>query len=113
MVTVEQVKKGAEAFCAKEIEKKLSLSKAFLFGTAAGVAFAKFDALAEWLKSKPLVVRLGIISEDGEIDDETLFAAMRDQAEKGNASFDLPVIGNITFSGEDVDKLHQCIRSAR
>lgn len=113
MVTLEQVKKGAETFCAKEIEHKLPLSKAFLFGTAAGVMFAKFDALAEWVRSKPLVSALGIISEDGEIDDETLFSAMRTQAEMGNASFDIPIIGNITFSGEDVDKLHQYIRSAR
>lgn len=113
MVTVEQMKKGAEAFCAKEIEKKLPLSKAFLFGTAAGVAFSKFDAIAEWLKSNPIIAKLGIINEDGEIDDETLFAAMRSQAEKGNASFDIPIIGKITFSGEDVDKLHQCIRGAR
>ena len=113
MVTLEQVKKGAELFCAKEIEKKLPLSKAFLFGTAAGVMFAKFDALAEWVESKPLVAQLGIISEDGEIDDETLFDAMKVQAERGNASFDIPIIGNITFSGEDVEKLHQCIRSAK
>lgn len=113
MVTLEQVKKGAETYCTREIEKKLPLSKAFLFGTAAGVAFAKFDAIAEWLKSKPLISQLGIISADGEIDDETLFTAMRAQAEKGNASFDVPIIGNITFSGEDVDRLHQCIRSAK
>lgn len=113
MVTLEQVKKGAETFCAREIEKKLPLSKAFLFGTVAGVALAKFDAIADWLKSKPLVAQLGIINEDGEIDDETLFAAMRSQAERGNASFDVPIIGNITFSGEDVDKLHQCIRGAK
>ncbi|MCM1232078.1 MAG: hypothetical protein NC489_18305 [Ruminococcus flavefaciens] len=113
MVTLEQVKKGAETFCAKEIEHKLPLSKAFLFGTAAGVMFAKFDALAEWVRSKPLVSALGIVSDDGEIDDDTLFAAMRTQAEMGNASFDIPIIGNITFSGEDVDKLHQYIRSAR
>lgn len=113
MVTLEQFKKGAETYCAREIEKKLPLSKAFLFGTAAGVLFAKFDAMAEWLKSKPLVAQLGIISADGEIDDETLFAAMRAQAEKGNASFDIPIIGNMTFSDEDVDRLHQCIKGAK
>ncbi len=113
MVTIEQVRKGAEAYCAKEIEKKLPLGKSFLFGTAAGVVFAKFDALAEWLRSKPVIAALGIISEDGEVDDDTLFDAMGAQADKGNASFDLPVIGNITFSGEDVEKLHQYIRGAR
>ena len=56
---------------------------------------------------------LNWVCEDGEVDDETLFAAMMAQAEKGNASFDIPIIGNMTFSGEDVDRLHQCIKGAK
>ena len=113
MVSIAQVKKGAEMFCAKEIEKQLPVSKAFLFGTVAGVALAKIDSIAERARESPIVKQLGIISDDGEIDDEALFSAIKSQAEKGYAQFDIPIIGSLSFSPEDVEKLHQYIVTAR
>lgn len=113
MVSIAQVKKGAEMFCAKEIEKQLPVSKAFLFGTVAGVALSKIDSIAERARESPIVKQLGIISDDGEIDDEALFSAIKSQAEKGYAQFDIPIIGSLSFSPEDVEKLHQYIVTAR
>lgn len=113
MVSIAQVKKGAEMFCAKEIEKQLPVSKAFLFGTMAGVALSKIDCMAERARESPIVRQLGIITDDGEVDDEALFSAIKDQAEKGNAQFNIPIVGNLSFSPDDVEKLHQYIVTAR
>ena len=61
-------------------------------------------------KAHPVVKMLEVIDENGMIDIDTIYTELRKQAEKGSATFDAPMIGTITLTKDDVDKLYRLIK---
>ena len=53
---------------------------------------------------------LDVIDENDMIDIDTIYTELRKQAEKNPATFNAPMIGTITLTKDDVDKLYRLIK---
>ena len=83
--------------------------KAWVLGGAAGIAMAKAEQIFGALKGNAILAALNVIEGDN-INVDVIVAELRKQAQKGTATATLPVIGPVTFSAADVEKLYQYIR---
>jgi hypothetical protein len=67
--------------------------------------------LFEALKSNAIISMLGVAKEDGMIDLDVLRKAFKEQAESsGPVSIDIPAIGKITLSSNDIDMIYRYIQ---
>lgn len=108
--STEQVINGLISYADNEVMSKLPTSGKWVMGTAIGLATTKANNLVETLKTNTIVQMLGIVDEKGMIDVESLINAMKQSADKyGNISVDVPMIGKLTFTSSDVDRLRTYI----
>ena len=112
MVTIDQAMRGAAKFAENEIIPHLPTGK----GIGAGIALAlimdggKSRILA--LKDHPAVQMRGIMDEDGNIDIDRLYNAARMRVDGKKIPGDIPVIGELKFDVNDVDRLYKYIQEA-
>ena len=112
MVTIDQAMRGAAKFADNEIIPHLPMGK----GIGAGIAMAlimdggKSRILA--LKDHPAVQMMGIMDEDGNIDIDRLYNAARTRVDGKKIPWDIPVIGELKFDVNDVDRLYKYIQEA-
>lgn len=111
MVTMQQFVDGAKNFVQTSIIPHLPNDRQFAAGVAIGLVTNKADTMLRRLKDSQMVQMLGLVDENGMVDDDALFAAMRDQMQRqGGLQFDIPWIGRMTFNALDVDALQRSIR---
>lgn len=112
MVHKSKVLRGISAYVDNDLVPGLAGSwKAWALGAAAGLMLSKGDKLIDSLSKNPVVNALGMI-EGENIDVESVFAELRKQAQRGNATLDVPMIGPITFGASDVESLYRHIMGA-
>ena len=58
------------------------------------------------LKSNPVVSAMGIIDEQDQIDIDAIYREFAAQAQRGAVTFDVPLVGALTLTATDVDKLY-------
>jgi hypothetical protein len=80
----------------------------------ARIAISRIIGNPEQLKQKLMengyVVTLGIIDSEGNVDVEGLAKDLKAQVEaKGKVTIPLSVLGNVTFTSQDIDKLYQTV----
>lgn len=108
--TADQVMRGIVDYVDAEIMGKLPTSGKWIMGTAIGVATSKAASVAEMLKDNAIAKMLDVVDEDGNIEVDELMTALKSSAEKyGNLSVDVPLMGRMTFSSADVDRLKSYI----
>jgi hypothetical protein len=111
MVTFAQVKSGMAKYITEEIISKMDGWKQWVSGAAVALTLTKADALFEVLKSNAIISVLGVVKEDGMIDLVVLRKAFKEQAESsGPVSIDIPAIGKITLSSNDIDMIYRYIQ---
>lgn len=109
MVHKSKVLNGIAAYIDDEILPKMAGSwKAWVIGSAAGIAISRADSIFTAASNIPAVKALGLI-EGENIDIDTIYSELRRQAQKGTATIDLPVIGPITFNLGDVESMYRHI----
>lgn len=103
MITKEKLKAGVSAYLDAEVVPKLPGWRQFVFGAAAALMISNAE---RWL-AHPVVDALGIVKGDM-IDVD---AAYREIRQRVNAPFivNVPGIGDMTFTPEDIDTLYQTI----
>ena len=112
MVTIDQAMRGAAKFADNEIIPHLPTGK----GIGAGIALAlildggKNRILA--LKDHPAVKMMGIMDEEGNIDLDRLYNAARTRVDGKKIPWDIPIIGELKFDVNDVDRLYKYIQEA-
>lgn len=109
MVTLAQVRMGAEKYIEAEILAKITDWRKWIVGAAASMALDNTTAIFNELKENPMVKALGIIDEQDNIDIDRLHAEFAKQAQKGAITFDVPMMGPLTLNAHDVDRLYQYI----
>lgn len=109
MIHFSRVIQGIANYVDNELVAKLNGSwKAWLLGSAAGLAASRANALFLQYKDSPIAAALGLV--DGEnVNVEAVFAELKRQAQKGTATVSLPIIGAVTFGPADVDALYRYI----
>lgn len=106
MVTIDQAMRGVAKYAENEIIPHLPTGK----GIGAGIALAlimdggKSRILA--LKEHPVVQMMGIMDAEGNIDLDRLYNAARVRVDGKKIPLTIPVIGELRFDVNDVDKLY-------
>lgn len=112
MVTIDQAMRGVAKYADNEIIPHLPTGK----GIGAGIALAlimdggKNRILA--LKDHPAVQMMGIMDEEGNIDLDRLYNAARARVDGKKIPLTIPVIGELRFDVNDVDRLYKYIQEA-
>ena len=61
------------------------------------------------LKNNPVVSAMGVIDEQDQIDIDAIYQEFAAQAQRGAVTFDVPLVGALTLTAADVDKLYRYI----
>lgn len=110
MVHYSRVILGITRYIDAEIVSKLAGSwKAWAVGAFAGIAASEAETIFKQYKDMPLLTALRLV--DGEnVNVDRIYGELQKQAQKGNMTITLPVIGPITFGASDVDALVRHIK---
>jgi hypothetical protein len=112
MVHMSKVMRGLANFIDAEIVSKMKGSvKGWIVGGVSGLAISRAERIIETVRDNQIIKAFGIIDGE-EIDIESIYAEIRKQAEKGNATLEIPFIGSITLGLTDVDRLYRMIKEA-
>lgn len=110
MVTRDKVINGLSRYIDAEIASKMAGWQKFVFATSAGIIMSKSDSLMQEIAKNPIVSALGIVSDNGEIDIDTIYREAQKQAQNcGAFTVSIPLIGNITLSASDIDTAYRYI----
>ena len=111
MVTIDQAMRGAAKFADNEIIPHLPTGK----GIGAGIALALImdggKAQLLKLRENPAVQMMGVMDEAGNIDLDKLYNAARPRFEN-KLTVSVPLLGDMRFDQNDVDKLYRYIQEA-
>ena len=110
MVTYNQVVNGMAKYIDQEIINKIQGWQRWALGAGAGIMMNKGTNIFNSLKMHPVVQMLEVIDENDMIDIDTIYGEIRKQAEKGSATVEIPMVGSITLTKDDVDKLYRLIK---
>lgn len=112
MITIDQAIRGAVRYADTEIIPRLPTGK----GIGAGIALA---LLADGGKNKilaykdhPAVQMMAVMDESGNIDIDRLYSIARPKMEGQKIPVTIPIIGELRFDVNDLDRLYQYIKEA-
>ena len=110
MATVEQAMRAVTRFADTEVIPHLPTGK----GIAAGIALALIveNGKGQLLKLRehPAVKMMGVMDEAGNVDVEKIYNAARPKLDGKKLPVDIPLIGELKFDANDVDKLYSMIQ---
>jgi hypothetical protein len=111
MVTIEQVEKGVASYLDTELMPKLAdnpLQKV-LVRTAISLGIRKSGNIIRGVSENQFVKMLEIFDDDCNIDIDILKEEVIKQIGPEGLSFEVPVVGKMTFHKEDIEKLYKHI----
>lgn len=109
MVHYSKIINGISTYIDREIAPQLQGSmKGWLVGVAGGIISTRAGEMLTALAQHPLAQTMGLASGEN-IDEELLYHEMLKQAQKSPATLNIPLLGPVTFSADDVEKLHRYI----
>lgn len=107
----EQVIRGLIQYADNEVMSKLPMSGKWIAGTAISLATNKTANIINALRDNTIVNMLGLIDEENNIDVDALINAMKSAADKyGKLTVNIPMMGSMTFSSSDIDRLRTYIQ---
>lgn len=110
MVSIDQVMQGVSRFADLEIIPHLPTGK----GIGAGIALALLmdggKSRIINLREHPAIRLMGVLDADGNIDLERLYNTARPKFEGKKVPIAIPVIGELRFDVNDIDKLYRYIQ---
>ena len=110
MVSYSQVVNGISKYIDQEIVNKLQGWQKWALGAGTGIFLSKSGENFTQLKENSIVKMLGLIDENGMVDVDIIYSELRKQADKGAIVAEIPMIGKLTLTKDDVEKLYTCIK---
>lgn len=110
-VSLNQVQAGIGAYLRAEIVEKLNGPERWVVGAAVELLVPTIGGKLAAFSEAELVRQLGLVNEAGAVDLDRAYAALKEQARRGPVSKQVPVIGVMTFTEADVDRLYNYIVS--
>lgn len=105
MVAIAQVKSGVMDYAAKHMMPHMDSKGQFLLGMGLGVVMRK----AEELLGNSTFAAAGYV-KDGMVDVDALYSdALAQMQRQGSLVWDIPLLGRMTFTEQDLRDLRQCI----
>lgn len=112
MVSMERVKRGLARYLDEEFTNKMGGWQKWVFGAAAAMYLENFSAAMQHLQENPVVKALNLFDGSGNVSVERIHQQLTLQAQKGPITFDIPMLGSVTLSETDVNKLYTFIMQA-
>lgn len=109
MVNIEQVKQGFARYIDAEFTNKMTGINRWLVGGIAGIAILRAENIYNHLKDMPFIKMLDVVDENGMIDIDIIYNAFLDQARRGEAVIDMPMVGQTKFNEHDIEMLYRYI----
>lgn len=115
MVTINQVEAGLAKYIDAEIAPKIPVNipngqiKKIAFLT--GAAYAVRKGVRQYI-GHPVLRQMGAVDETGSVDLDGVLDAARDVIPKDGFKATVPILGDLTFFSEDVEKLAEYIKEA-
>lgn len=109
MVHYSKVINGIVDYIDHDMVQKMAGSwKAWGVGAAVALIARKAPEAFERLRSNPVIQMTGVV--DGEmVDVDAIYTELLRQANRNNATIEIPFIGPVTYSSKDVDDLYRRI----
>ena len=112
-MSFERVINGILSYLNAEIYNKMNSWQEVLARVAVSRMIGNSEELKRSLTNNSFFRTFAIIDSHGNVDVDGLVNDLKTQiAEKGKLVISLPMLGNFTFTAEDVDELHRHIRGA-
>lgn len=115
MATIAQIESGAVRYIDAELAPKIPTNipngQIKKIAAISGAVYAIRRGL-QTIGSNPTLAAIGAISAEGEIDVSGLAAVAREHIPETGFKLTVPILGDLTFYTEDVDKLLQYIEEA-
>lgn len=109
MIHYSKIINGITVYIDREIASQFTGSmKGWLAGVAGGVIASRAGEMIKGLAQSPAIKTMGIMDGDM-VDVELLYHELLKQAQKTPATLDVPLLGPVTFSADDVEKLYRYI----
>lgn len=105
-VNVSQLQAGFTKYLDAEFIQKLTGVQKWVFGATAAMMLGNFGSIYNKLKTNPMVIMLDVIDENEHIDIDKLYRYFKAEAQKTPASIQVPGIGMVTLTEQDVDRLY-------
>lgn len=110
MTTTDTMINGIMRYADREVVNQLPTIGKWVVGTGIGIAGKKATDLAHELEHNQMVKSLGIVDDEGRWDTDALRNEMIINAQKyGRATIEIPIIGKLTFSEDDIYMLFRYI----
>ena len=109
MVNIEQVKQGFARYIDAEFTNKMTGINRWLVGGIAGIAILRAENIYNHLKDMPFIKMLDVVDENGMIDIDIIYNAFLEQARRGEAVIDMPMVGQTKFNEHDIEMLYRYI----
>lgn len=109
MIPYNQVVNGVTKYIDSEILPKVDGWSKIAVGIVLAGAVKKGDAVVEQIKTIPIVKMIGIVDEENRVDIEVIYEELKKQVSVEPLRMELPGVGKVTFTREDVDKLYSHI----
>lgn len=112
--TIEQLKKGLAAYLDAEFMPLIDDGfKRVMVGAGISIAISKYANIIPVLNENKFVKSLELIDSEGNVDLDTIVAAVQSQMPADGVSVDVPMVGAMRFKKEDVEKLYRTIKSQK
>jgi hypothetical protein len=109
MVGVAQIKNGLMAYATQHMMPKMDSKGQFLLGMGLGAVTRKAEELLSGLTGNSIIAAAGYV-KDGQIDLDVLYSDAASQMKRqGQLVWDVPLLGRLTFTEQDLRDLRQCI----
>lgn len=110
MATIDQIMRAVTRFADNEVLPRLPTGK----GIAAGIALALVmeggrDKLLA-LREHPVVQMMGVMDESGNVDVEKLYSVARPKLDGKKLPVSVPIIGELRFDVNDLDRLYSMVQ---
>lgn len=105
-MTLNQLKRAASIYIDREITAKMDGLGKWVLGIGAGAYLAQLDGL--FSSHLDMLCKMGMCHADGTIDIEKAYSLIKEEAVKqGKVTQNIPLVGAVTFSPEDVDTFYR------
>ena len=111
MYNYNQVISGIAKYVDTEIVNKIVGWKKWVVGSGLGIMLSSMTNVFNQIKTNEFVKMMGIIDENDNIDVEKIYVEMKNQAAKGPITFDIPMLGPVTLSEQDLDTMYRLIKN--
>lgn len=107
IVTVDNIANGLSTFIERDVIPEFNLPswQRIIVGTAIGLCIKKKANLAKKFIKDGTFTMAGVVNEFGNVNIDDLIAEVKKNIPDKGLTVKLPILGNITFTSDDIDKI--------